>query len=114
MFETEHRPHKLTRDGAARHSRALLLLLQRGGAEPQQAPATGRICTGVLLRVGNFPPRCEPQACSPGFVRSPLYDSDAEGLDEVRGSAADELKKGRPRTSAATAACASAPSTRAS
>lgn len=59
-----------------------------------QDPATGRVCTGVLLRVGRFRPRSsEPQAPSPSidapFVRSPLYTSDDDSSE--RGSGAAQL-----------------------
>eukprot|EP01043_Picozoa_sp_COSAG02_P097697 COSAG02_NODE_33906_length_493_cov_1.175573_1_plen_72_part_01 len=68
MFETEHLPPKRSTrlDGAARRDRALSMLLSdlRVGAEPlQRAPATGRYCTGALLRVGNFPLRARARGC---------------------------------------------------
>ena len=87
------RPHSLL-DGVGRPLPDLFALLQRGiDATPtarHQAPATGRICTGVLLRVGRFRPPCreaarDSESSEGAFCVSPLYsnsDSDEDEDDE--------------------------------
>ena len=79
--------------GVGRPPAGLFALLQRGidgtpTAPPLRSPATGRVCTGVLLRVGRFrPPSCreavrDSESSEGAFCVSPLYSTSASDEDE--------------------------------
>ena len=95
MFETEYPSRKRS---SRLDGRAMSMLPHWVAAsEPQQqhAPATGRYCTGVLLRVGSFPFRARCASSSGAeFVRSPLYASSSSSAEEEADD--DEDEEDRP------------------